>query len=189
MESLLSYKFQSHVSHVIGTLSPIYRPAIHWKNQNYYSLLGMSAAPNVIVGRDRQLSRRSTWTTIARATWRVFTPRRRPGPKNREMEDFFEARGKTFLAVITPSKPAIYPEALPAGLNCPSKPYDRQHKVAVYRQMLDRNGVHYPRRGDADRGGPRIVSDLHVSARRHSLEHARGRARRAGAHGQTQRAA
>ena len=59
------------------------------------------------------------------------------------MQDFFEARGKTFLYVITPSKPAVYPEALPAGLNCPSKPYDRQHKVAVYRQMLDRNGIHY----------------------------------------------
>ncbi len=144
MESLLSYKFQSHVSHVIGTLSPIYRPAIHWKNQIYYSLLGMSAAPNVIVGRDRQLFQKEYLDDYCSRDLTRFTPEAEAwAEKIREMQDFFEARGKIFLYVITPSKPAIYPEALPAGLNCPSKPYDRQHKVAVYRQMLDRNGVHY----------------------------------------------
>ena len=35
--------------------------------------------------------------------------------KVREMEDFFEARGKIFLYVITPSKPAIYPERYRRG--------------------------------------------------------------------------
>jgi alginate O-acetyltransferase complex protein AlgJ len=144
IESLLSYKFQTHVSRTIGTLSPLYRPAIRWKNQIYYSLFGTSGSPNVLVGRGRQLFQKEYLDDYCSRDLATFTPQAEAWAESiRAMQDSFEARGTTFLYLITPSKPAVYPEMLPAGLNCPARPYDRQNKVAVYRRMLDRHGIHY----------------------------------------------
>jgi alginate O-acetyltransferase complex protein AlgJ len=144
IQALLSYKFQTHVSHTIGTLSPLYKPAIRWKNQIYYSVFGMSGSPNVIVGRDRQLFQKAYLDDYCSRDLKTFTPKAEAwAAKLREMQAFFEARGTTFLYVITPSKPAVYPEMLPSSFSCPASPYDQTHKIAVYRQILDREGVHY----------------------------------------------
>jgi alginate O-acetyltransferase complex protein AlgJ len=145
LDNLLSYKFQTYVSHAIGTLTPLYKPAIHWKNQIYYSVFGTSGVPDiVVVGRGRQLLQKEYLDDFCSRDLTDFIPKARIwAGRVREMQDFFQARGTTFLYVVTPSKPAVYPEYLPAALNCPSSDHDRRNKVAVYRRMLDQNGINY----------------------------------------------
>jgi hypothetical protein len=55
VRSLVTGQYQRWVSGNIGTLSPFFVSAVRWKNQLYYTLLGMSGTEQVIVGRDREL--------------------------------------------------------------------------------------------------------------------------------------
>ena len=67
------------------------------------------------------------------------------------MQDFFEARGKTFLYLITPSKPAVYPGHRAGRLRVSGDgTQDRRDKLPVWDGILDRAGVHY-----ADTARPR----------------------------------
>ena len=47
--------YQQWIARRVGRLSPVFRPAVRWKNQLYYSLMGTSGTDRVVVGRQRQL--------------------------------------------------------------------------------------------------------------------------------------
>jgi alginate O-acetyltransferase complex protein AlgJ len=143
MKRFLSYAWQSDISRAIGVLSPIYKPAIHWKNQIYYSLFDTSSAPGVIVGPGRQLLTENYITLYCSFNLRDFNARA-PGwvADIRTIQDFFESRGVTFLYVITPSKAAVYPATIPTAYTCPSALGDQREKLMSYRHDLDRAGVH-----------------------------------------------
>ena len=54
-DTVLRGTYQQWISVSIGKLSPIFKPAINWKNQIYYSLLGTIGASNVVIGKEQQL--------------------------------------------------------------------------------------------------------------------------------------
>jgi hypothetical protein len=142
--NLASYKYQTYVSRAVGEMSPLYKPAIRWKNQLYYSAFGMSAMPGVIVGRGDQLYQPEYLKEFCSRNSATFPAKAEAwAAKIRTMQDFFEARGKTFLYVVTPSKPAVYPGTVPTGYACPATEQDRRDKLPVWNGMLDRAGVHY----------------------------------------------
>ena len=61
LDAVLTGTYQRWVSRSIGQLSPVFKMAVGWKGQIYYSLLGMVpeaglvGPDSVIVGRDQQL--------------------------------------------------------------------------------------------------------------------------------------
>src|SRR5271166_823208 len=142
--NLTSYKFQTYVSHAVGTMTPIYKPAIHWKNQIYYSVFAMSGMPGITVGRNGQLLQKEYLDEFCARDLTRYRPEAEAWAHDiRRMQDFFEARGTRFLYVITPSKPAVYPGTLPAGFACPARPFDQQNNLAVWHEIIDRLGIHY----------------------------------------------
>ena len=144
LDSVLTGRYQQWVSRSVGELSPMFKPAIGWKNEIYYSLLGATATPDIVVGKRQQLFEmvylaeycsRDLATLRAKAEdWAA---------RIRQMQDFFEARGKTFVYVITPSKVAREPQIIPDGYTCVAPEADRDNKLKVYGEILSRHGVHF----------------------------------------------
>ncbi|HME70977.1 MAG TPA: hypothetical protein VKM54_14070, partial [Myxococcota bacterium] len=144
LEGVLTSRYQTYVSKRIGTLTPIYKPAIRWKNQFYYSLLRTSGTPSILIGQNGQLFGANYIEEYCARDTAELRPRAEAwAEKIARMQRFYEARGKIFLYVNTPSKPAVYPEYLPAGYKCPATEEDRLRKLEVYRSILDRYHIRY----------------------------------------------
>jgi hypothetical protein len=145
LDAVLSGKYQAAVSRAIGVLSPVFKPAIHWKNQLYYTLLGSAGSDRIMVGRHRQLLERTYLDEYcARDLAKLRSEGEDWAARIRKMQDFFAARGKPFLYIITPSKVAQYPQFIPESYNCPGRDAaDKTQKLAVYDAMLERHGVHF----------------------------------------------
>ncbi len=141
-ETILNYTAQRYISESIGRLSPIYGPAIRGKSAFEYNVLGMSA--NAVVGRHRELFQAPYVVEFCSRNMKDFIPRARAwAARIRAMQDMVQARGQTFLYVLTPSKLGTYPEWLPSGYGCPSTPEDRAALLPTWRAMLDAQGVDY----------------------------------------------
>ena len=150
LNAVLTGTYQRWVSRSIGQLSPMFKLAVGWKGQIYYSLLGMvpeagATGPDaVIVGRDQQLfemtylkeycARDLAKLQIASEDWAARISR---------MQDFFDARGKVFLYIITPSKVAQEPQIIPDSYACPGNAKDRAEKLDLYDKVSTRHGVRF----------------------------------------------
>ncbi len=136
--------FQRTLSREIGILSPLFKPAIHWKNQIYYTLLGTSGNERVVIGRHRELLEIAYLNEYCARDLATFRPKAEAWVGQlRAMQDFFEAKGKAFLYVITPSKVAQNPQYLPSGYKCPGNAEDRGRKLEIYDAMLRQHGIRY----------------------------------------------
>jgi hypothetical protein len=144
LEGLLSNRYQTYISRTIGTLTPIYKPSIRWKNQFYYSLLGTSGTPSILIGQNGQLfGANYVEEYCARDTAQLRPQAEAWAARIARTQRFFESRGKVFLYLNTPSKPAVYPEYLPSGYKCPATEQDRLDKLEVYRSILERHHINY----------------------------------------------
>ena len=141
-DAVLTGKYQQWVSRSVGELSPVFRQAIGWKNQIYYSLLGMSGTDIVEVGAHDQLLQIGYVSEYCSRDLGSLRTKAEPwAARIRAMQDFFEARGQVFLYVITPSKVAVNPDVLPSAYRCTAPESDRERKLPVYDQILARHGV------------------------------------------------
>jgi len=144
LESVLKGSYQESVSRGIGVLSPMFKPALNWKGQFYYSLLGMSPTDVVDEGPDKQLVQSGYIDEYCSRNIAQLVPKAEDwAVRLRKLQDFFEARGQMFLYVITPSKPARYPDVIPVGYPCPAPASDRARKLEVYDRILARHGVKF----------------------------------------------
>lgn len=144
LPNVLGGRWQGDFAKMIGTRTPLYPFAVRLKDQVLYSLFGMSGIPAIVVGRGRSLIEREYLTEYCSRDLATFRPLAEAwAPRLRQMQDAFERRGVRFLYVITPSKVAQYPDLIPPGFPCPASPADRTGLVALWRQVLDRAGVHY----------------------------------------------
>src|SRR5215469_479253 len=144
LEKVWSGRYQKSVSEVVGSLTPVYTSSIRWKSQIYYSLLGTSGSSSIVIGRDGELFDLSYVQEYCGRDLRRLLPQAEEwAAKIAQLQSFYEDRGKVFLYVNTPSKPAIYPEFLPGGYKCPAPQEDRLHKLEAYRLILERHHIHY----------------------------------------------
>jgi hypothetical protein len=141
--TLLDGDFQRAAAARIGMLAVMYRPAIRWKHQLYYTFLGMSGADNIGVGPGRQLFE---WIYVREYCTRdaALTRTRASGlaERLRDLQDRLAAQGKVFVYVITPSKIGRNPELVPAGYPCPGAAVGEE-KLRIWRARLDAAGVRY----------------------------------------------
>lgn len=140
----LTGRYQKSLSETIGLNSPLYKWAIRWKAQTYYTLLDTSPFNNVVIGRRRELYEPTYTREYCQRNVASMLQKAEPwAARIRQIQDFYEARQKLFLYVISPSKAAAVPDALPRGYSCPAPEADRRGKVSAYRAVLQRHGVHY----------------------------------------------
>ncbi len=144
LHSVLTGAYQQWISRSIGQLSPMFKPAIGWKSQIYYKLLGMAPTVHIVVGKHHQLMELHYLEEYCSRNAAKSRPRDEEwATRIRGMQDFFEARGKAFLYIITPSKVAEDPGIIPDGYICPAPATDRTDKLRVYDKILARHGVRF----------------------------------------------
>ena len=141
--AVLHGQTQAAVAHTVGAAMPLYQNAVRLRNQAFYSLLGVSPVPSVLIGRDGELLELpyvEDWCSRRIAQWR-------PGAlawaaSIRRMQDTVEAHGHSFLYLLTPSKVAQNPGFVPPDYTCPAKPADQFGLVPEWVAMLRQAGVH-----------------------------------------------
>lgn len=142
-KNVLDGTYQRLAAGRIGLFSPIYEKSVRWKNQAYFSLLGMSATPRVIVGPGQQLVEAVYVREYCSRNAAEFAASAdHEAQRIRALQDVVEARGQVFVYLLTPSKPAVYPSILPRDYPCAAPLSDREAKLPLWRAALRRAGVH-----------------------------------------------
>ena len=110
IDAFLSGETQKAVSINLGRMSPVFPISVRAKNQLVFSLFGGSAAPGVVIGRNGQLyeqfyidefcARDGAFDSARLGAWSSTL---------REIQEMAQARGKSFVYLISPSKAARYP--------------------------------------------------------------------------------
>ena len=144
LHAMLTGTYQHWISSSIGKLSPIFKPAIVWKNQIYFTLLGTAGSTRIVVGRQQELLEISYLDEYCRRNLATLRTQGEDwAARIRLMQDILEARGKVFLYIITPSKVAQNPQYIPDGYACPAPAKDREEKLKIYGEILTRHGVRF----------------------------------------------
>jgi hypothetical protein len=144
LTAFLSGETQKAVSSAVGQRQPIFPLAVRTKNQFLYSVLGVSGAPGITIGRERRLfetfyigefcRRGAAPDPAAVDAWAA---------RLRAIQDAVEAKGKAFVFIITPSKANIYSRYLPAKAKCPALAVGGGDKLTSYRAALEAHDVAY----------------------------------------------
>jgi len=144
IDAVLSGDFQREYAKLIGMRTPIYRTSVKLKNQLLYSAFDTTDLPTLLIGRKHYLYE---WVYVQEYCSRdlaQFEPQAAAwAPRIRQLQDWYESRGKTFLYVITPSKAAVYPQYFPKGYVCYAPAADRDGLLPAWHHALDSAGVHY----------------------------------------------
>jgi alginate O-acetyltransferase complex protein AlgJ len=143
LDAFLSGETQHAVSNHLGRASPLFPVSVRLKNQLLYSFFGVSGAPNLSIGRDGEL--------ISSEYIKEFCARGATPPQEKldawagdigEIGARAAALGKSFVYLISPSKPAYEPSWLPAGMSCPALAHPQAaEKLAPYTAALAARGV------------------------------------------------
>ncbi|MBM3578980.1 MAG: alginate O-acetyltransferase [Alphaproteobacteria bacterium] len=144
LDAFLSGETQKAVSANLGRMSPVFPISVRAKNQLVFSLFGGSAAPGVLIGRNGQLYEDIYINEFCARDGR-FDPARLAAWSSalRDIQDMAQARGKSFVYLISPSKAARYAEDLPKSAPCAAHATAMPDKLAPYRAALDESHVRY----------------------------------------------
>jgi len=144
LNAVLRGDFQREYAKLVGMRTPIYRTSVRLKNQLLYSAFNTTDLPTLLIGRKQYLYE---WIYVLEYCGRDLTQFKPTAaawaPRIRQLQDWYESRGKTFLYVITPSKAAAYPQYLPKGYVCSASEADRDGLLPAWRYALDSAGIHY----------------------------------------------
>lgn len=144
LDAFLSGELQKAVSINLGKASPVFPISVRAKNQLVFSLFGESAAPGVIIGRNGQLYEQMYIDEFCARDGAADETRVGEWASTlRAIQDAIEARGKSFVYLISPSKAARYPEDLPASASCASRATSMPDKLTPYLAALEKNGVRH----------------------------------------------
>jgi alginate O-acetyltransferase complex protein AlgJ len=144
LDAFLSGETQKAFSTAIGQTMPVFPFAVRAKNQFLYSVFKASGAPGIVVGKGNQLldmfyvrefcERSGAFDMPAVNAWADHI---------HDIQSAVEGKGKRFLYLFTPSKPARYSRYLPPRYYCASVERGTTEKLAPYRAALEARGVKY----------------------------------------------
>jgi alginate O-acetyltransferase complex protein AlgJ len=142
LERLTDGAFQRDLAKRIGPAIPFFADAVRLHNQVLYSVFGLTTSPHIVVGKDSFLHNPTYMGAYChRDIESSAEDFERWARMLREIQDKVEARGQTFLYVLTPSKIEHLPDTLPPGFPCPST--DQPRFLAAALARLDVHGVKY----------------------------------------------
>lgn len=143
LEAFLSGETQRAVSGNLGRGSPMFPISVRAKNQFVYSLFKASGVSNIVVGKDEQLFEAPYVDEFCR---RGAPPD--PSVIGRwadavaEIRSAVAAQAKSFVYLVSPSKPAYEPGWLPPGRSCAALQQGRDtEKLGPYAAALSARGV------------------------------------------------
>jgi len=142
LTSFADRTLQAAITRAVADASLLRPLLIRINNEIRYSAFGYISTPNVIMGDNGQLIQRFYLTEYcSRAS---DSADRRAGeltPKLRDIQAYFEARNRTFLFLITPSKAAHLPEYFVHRFPCPNSEQDRTALLPKLDRLLREAGI------------------------------------------------
>jgi alginate O-acetyltransferase complex protein AlgJ len=143
LHSFADGSLQKALTSVITDAFPFRPLLIGINNQIRYKLFGQSAA-GIITGENGQLIEKAYLDEYCARNLAAFEPKARDwAMRLKEIQDFYAARGKIFIYLITPSKVAYMPENFARALSsCASSERDRAGMLPLYGRLLKDAGVH-----------------------------------------------
>ena len=135
---------QKALTNAVTDAFPLRPLLIRINNQVRYKLFGYSGAAGVITGRGGQLIEKGYVDEYCARNLAAFEPKARDWAQRlKELQDFYTARGKIFIYLITPTKIAYMPENFSRELSsCASSERDRTGMLPLYDRILADAGVH-----------------------------------------------
>jgi hypothetical protein len=144
LHAVLTGRYQQSISRAVGMLSPVFKPAVRWKNQIYYTFLGTSGSNGVVVGRHRELLGTQYLREYCARDDAAFLAQADDwAARLRGIQDEFEEAGKLFLYIVTPNKVGQYPQFVPGSYKCPGDANAKAGKLAIWEDALPSHGVHF----------------------------------------------
>ena len=143
LHSFADGSLQKAVTRAITEAFPLRPLLIGINNQLRYKLFGQAGAPGVITGANGQLIEKAYLDEYCARNLAAFEPKAREwASRLKELQDFYAARGKIFVYLITPSKAAYMPENFHGALSsCASSERDRNGTLPLYHRLLAAAGV------------------------------------------------
>ena len=133
--SFLDGKYQENLEKWFKRDSGIWPYLVRTENQLNFSLFKLASTnykSTVVVGKDNNLIERSyirAANDLDSATAERLTKKVN---KLKELQDLFESKGAAFIVMISPNKPALYPEFLPEAYFKPGG----EERVSKYERMI-----------------------------------------------------
>ena len=145
LHSFVDGSLQKALTNAISDAFPFRPLLIRINNQIRYKLFGYSGAPGVIIGANGQLIEKGYLDEYCQRNLAAFEPKARDwAARLREIQDFYTARGKIFVYLITPTKVSYMPENFARELaSCASSERDRSGMLPLYDRLLAGAGVHF----------------------------------------------
>lgn len=135
--------WQKFAATAVSEAYPLRPLLIRANNYIRLKLFGAYAAPGILTGDNAQLIAQDYLDEYCtRNKAKLQAEAREWIPKLKELQDYYEAHGRVFIYLITPSKAAYMPENFFPRLRCAAAEPDRIGKLPVYGRLLAEAGVH-----------------------------------------------
>ncbi|HLL27373.1 MAG TPA: hypothetical protein VKT73_06950 [Xanthobacteraceae bacterium] len=144
LHSFADGEWQKRITDTVTDAIPLRPLLIRINNQLRYKLFGYAGAAGVVTGQGGQLIEKYYLDEYCSRDLAAFEPKAREwAARLKEIQDFYAARGKIFIYLITPSKAAYMPENFARELaGCKSSAEDRAGFLPLYDRVLREAGVH-----------------------------------------------
>jgi hypothetical protein len=145
LHSFADGSLQKALTRAITDAFPLRPLLIRINNQVRYKLFGDAGATDVITGEHGQLIEKAYLDEYCTRNLAAFEPKARDwAAQLKEIQDFYTARGKIFIYLITPSKLTYMPENFPRALSsCANGERDRNGLLPLYGRLLADAGVRF----------------------------------------------
>jgi len=145
LHSFADGSLQKALTRAVTDAFPLRPLLIRINNQVRYKLFGDAGATDVITGEHGQLIEKAYLDEYCTRNLAAFEPKAHDwAAQLKEIQDFYTARGKIFVYLITPSKLTYMPENFPRALSsCANGERDRNGLLPLYGRLLADAGVRF----------------------------------------------
>jgi hypothetical protein len=142
LQAVADGSLQRAIADAITAANPARPLLIRISNSFRKRLFGVYGAPGVVEGADGQLIERLYVNEYCARNLEALQTRAATWiPQLRELQDFYESRGKAMIYLITPSKAAHMPEKFVGLVQCRSAERDRREHLPLYGRLLAQAGI------------------------------------------------
>ena len=140
--SVIDGSLQRAITDAVTVAIPVRPFLIRLSNSFRKRLFGIYGAPGVLVGREDELIEENYLKEYCRRELDALRDKAQSWiPQLRGLQDFFEAKGKQFVYLTSPSKVAHMPEKFVHLIECRSGEKDRRDHLPVYETLLASGGI------------------------------------------------
>jgi len=140
----VSHDYQQQFQRFAAQSVPVRPILVRVHNEVLFSVLKVSPRPSVVLGHDEYMTAQAMITHYCRRSMAFYKPLMQQRVEQlKALQQHFEARQRTLLFVITPTKMARMPDKFLDHVDCPAQRAERDSIIPAYVEMLAGAGIHF----------------------------------------------